>query len=70
MKLRCNNCNEIIEEFGCNYNADVTSCYSYNEEEGKFKLIEQELNNDSDVSMYCMNCGKDFSYEIASMLEH
>lgn len=69
MELRCNNCNEIIVEFGCDYNADVSSYYYYDEKEGKFKLTHQELNNNNDSNFYCAECGKTLSDEIISLLD-
>lgn len=70
MELRCNNCNERIVEFGCDFNADVTSYYNYDEKEGKFKLTHQELNNDDSSHFYCAECGKTLSDEIISLLEY
>ena len=69
MELRCNHCNKILDEFGCEYNADVTNHYTYNEEMGKFEITYQELNDDDNSNFYCLNCGKTLSNEIINMME-
>lgn len=69
MELRCNNCNEILEEFGCDYDARVMSCYSYNKETCKYELMSQELDNEANSHIYCVKCGKTLSQEILDILE-
>lgn len=68
MKIRCDRCNNIIEEIIMEYNADIKSTYELDEETGFFKLSDKEVVGERDTNISCSNCGKSLSEEIVFKL--